>query len=419
VTPEAPESSPRPARAQRRPLRVLLGVSGGIAGYKAIEIVRRLKADGHEVRCALTRAATAFVTPLSLEVLSGHQVYQEEYLAGDGSGRELHISLAQWADVLCVAPATAHTLARLALGLGDDFLSTTALAFDGPVLVAPAMHSVMWDQDSVVANVERLRSRGVRFVGPEVGALASGEVGMGRMADPQEIVQAVGALAGRGRMAGRRVVISAGPTHEAVDPVRFISNRSTGKMGFALATAAAAAGAQVQLVAGPVALPDPAGVERLDVTTAEEMREAIYSLAPGADLVIMTAAVADFRPRNVAPRKIKKGAGLDAIELEPTADILAGLRAVAPEALLVGFAAETDHLEENAKEKLTAKELDFIVANDVSRSDIGFESDQNEVIVLGGGTVARFERQPKRELAERLLGHFLDTVGKREREPVA
>jgi phosphopantothenoylcysteine decarboxylase/phosphopantothenate--cysteine ligase len=392
-------------------------VSGGIAGYKAIEIVRRLKAEGHSVRCVVTRAATAFVTPLSLEVLSGHQVYQEEYLSGDGSGRELHITAAEWADVLCVAPATAHTLARLALGLADDFLSTTALAFSGPVVVAPAMHSIMWEQESVRANVELLRARGVHIVGPEVGALASGEVGMGRMADPTEIVATICSLSSRGLLAGRRVVVAAGPTREPIDPMRFLSNRSTGKMGFALAAAAAAEGAAVQLVAGPVALSTPAGVERFDIGSAEEMREAVYSLAPAADLVIMAAAVADFRPRSVAPGKIKKAGGLDSLPLEPTADILAGLRAVAPEALIVGFAAETDDLLENARGKLEKKDVDFIVANDISRSDAGFESDDNEVVVLGGSAEKRFGLQPKRQLARSLLVHVLNSVGDREQSP--
>jgi len=407
-----------PPRDQPPPLRVLLGVSGGIAGYKAIEIVRRLKAEGHSVRCVLTRAATAFVTPLSLEVLSGDQVYQEEYLAGDGTGRELHIAAAQWADVLCVAPATAHTLARLALGLADDFLSTTALAFDGPLVVAPAMHSVMWEQEGVAQNVERLRSRGVLFVGPEVGALASGEVGMGRMADPQEIVEALRAIAQRGPLAGRRVVIAAGPTREAIDPVRFLSNRSTGKMGFALAAAAASQGAHVDLVAGPVVLPTPAGVQRLDVTSAEQMREAVFSAAAGADLIIMAAAVADFRPRSVAPGKIKKAAGLDSLGLERTVDILASLRAVAPEALIVGFAAETENLVENARAKLESKGADFIVANDVSRPDIGFESSENEVTVVARHMETPFDRQPKRELAKRLLTLFFEAAGDRERQPV-
>src|SRR4051812_12813300 len=283
-----------------RPLRVLLGVSGGIAAYKSAELVRRLRSRGHEVRCALTRSAVSFVTPLTLEVLSGHQVYQEEYLAATGSGEEAHITAAAWADVLCVAPATTHALARLALGLGDDFLTTTALAFAGPVVVAPAMHSVMWEQEATQGHVGTLKRRGVWFAGPVEGPLASGEVGMGRMAEPEEIVRMIEATGGGGPLAGRTVLITAGPTFEPVDPVRFLGNRSSGRMGFALAAEAVRRGARTILVAGPVALPTPSGVTRVDVVTAREMERAVHEHAPAADLIVMAAAVADFRPRRPA-----------------------------------------------------------------------------------------------------------------------
>lgn len=401
------------------PLNVLVGVSGGIAAYKTAELVRLLKQEGHSVRCAMTRAALSFVTPLTLEVLSGERVYQEEYLAGDGSGEELHMSAADWADVVCVAPATAHTIARLALGLADDFLSTTLMAFDGPLVIAPAMHSIMWRQESVSANVETLRRRGAIVVGPAVGTLATGEVGIGRMVEPAELLAAIEGTAQPGRLAGVRVVVAAGPTREAIDPVRFLSNRSTGKMGFALAGAAAAGGAETTLVAGPVSLPTPRGVERIDVTTAEEMHAAVRGAAAEADLILMAAAVGDFRPRTVRTRKIKKTDGsLASIELERTTDILAGLRSVAPNAVIVGFAAETDDLLDNARAKLKAKGADFIVANDVSRADVGFANDQNEVTVLGHGTEAHFERQSKHHLAERLLSYFERTAPWRERQPV-
>ena len=313
-----------------RSLRVLLGVSGGIAAYKSAELVRRLRSRGHEVRCALTRSAVSFVTPLTLEVLTGHRVYQEEYLAATGSGEEAHITAAAWAEVLCVAPATTHILARLALGLGDDFLTTTALAFAGPVVVAPAMHSVMWEAEPTRQHVEALKRRGVWFAGPVEGPLASGEVGMGRMAEPEEIARAIEAACGAGPLAGRTVLVTAGPTHEPVDPVRFLGNRSSGKMGFALAAEAARRGARTILVAGPVALPTPPGVTRVDVVTAREMEEAVREHAPAAGLIVMAAAVADFRPSRPADRKIKKEQGLPAIELEENPDILAGLRAVAP-----------------------------------------------------------------------------------------
>jgi phosphopantothenoylcysteine decarboxylase/phosphopantothenate--cysteine ligase len=394
-----------------RPLRVLLGVSGGIAAYKAAEMVRRLRAHGHEVRCALTRGAVSFVAPLTLEVLSGHRVYQEEYLAATGSGEEAHIAAAAWAQVLCVAPATTHVLARLALGLGDDFLTTTALAFAGPVVVAPAMHSVMWEQETTRQHVETLKRRGVRFAGPVEGPLASGEVGMGRMAEPEEIVKAIEAAGGGGPLAGRTVLISAGPTFEPVDPVRFLGNRSSGKMGFALAAEAARRGARTVLVAGPVALPTPAGVSRVDVVTAREMERAIHDHAATADLIVMAAAVADYRPSHPADRKIKKEQGLAAIELEENPDILAGLRAVAPHALLVGFAAETHDLDRNARAKLERKRADFLVANDVSRSDIAFGSGDNEVTVYRReGEPVFLSRRPKGELAASLFDLFAATL---------
>ncbi len=307
-----------------------------------------------------------------------------------------------------MAPATTHVLARLALGLGDDFLTTTALAFAGPVVVAPAMHSVMWEKEATQGHVETLRRRGVRLAGPVEGPLASGEVGMGRMAEPEEIARAIEAAAGGGPLAGRTVLVTAGPTHEPVDPVRFLGNRSSGRMGFALAAEAARRGARTVLVAGPVALPAPPGAERIDVTTAREMERAVHEHAPGADLIVMAAAVADFRPVRPADRKIKKEqGGLWSIELEENPDILAGLRAVAPGAVLVGFAAETDDLERNALSKLERKGADFLVANDVSRPDIAFGSAENEVTVYRReGDPVFLSRRPKGELAASLFDLF-------------
>ncbi|HEX3127824.1 MAG TPA: bifunctional phosphopantothenoylcysteine decarboxylase/phosphopantothenate--cysteine ligase CoaBC [Thermoanaerobaculia bacterium] len=396
-----------------RSLRVLLGVSGGIAAYKAAEMVRRFRAQGHEVRCALTRGAASFVSPLTLEVLSGHQVYQEEYLTPTGTGEELHITAAAWADVLCVAPATSNVLARLALGLGDDFLTTTALAFAGPVVVAPAMHQVMWEKPALQEHLETLRRRGVRIVGPVEGPLASGEVGMGRMSDPAEIVAVVEAVAGAGPLAGRTVLVTAGPTFEPLDPVRFLGNRSSGRMGYALAGEAAKRGARVVLVSGPVHLSPPSGVERLNVTTAREMEAAVREHAPSADMVVMTAAVADYRPKNPAGVKIKKESGPPApVELEENPDILAGLRDVAPGAVIVGFAAETHDLERHARAKLEHKRADFLVANDVSRKDIAFDSLANEVTVYRReGEPVFLSRRPKQELAASLLDLFADRLG--------
>jgi phosphopantothenoylcysteine decarboxylase / phosphopantothenate---cysteine ligase len=404
-----------------RPLRVLLGVSGGIAAYKSAELVRRLRARGHEVRCALTRSATAFVSPLTLEVLSGQPVWQEEYLSATGTGEEAHIAAAAWAEVLCVAPATAHVLARLSLGLADDFLTTTALAFDGPVVIAPAMHSAMWEKPAVQEHLDALRRRGAWIVGPVEGPLASGEVGMGRMVDPEEIAVAVEAAMGSGPLAGRMVLVTAGPTYESLDPVRFLGNRSSGRMGFALAIECARRGARVVLVAGPVRLATPSGVTRVDVTTAREMERAVREHAPAADLILMTAAVADFRPTHPAASKIKKEGGKPPeLSLEENPDILAGLRDVAPNAVVVGFAAETDNLERHARAKLERKRADFLVANDVSRKDIAFDSDANEVTVFRReGEPVFFPRQPKMQLAASLLDLFAGMLAGRENTPAA
>ncbi len=402
-----------------RAARVLLGIAGGIAACKGAYLVRRLRERGLDVRCAPTLAAESFVSPLTLEVLSGDRVYGQGYLARDGGcdGAELHVEAARWADLLCIAPATANTLARLALGLADDFLSTTALMFEGPVVVAPAMHDAMWRKPAVEARVATLRDRGVEVVGPVEGALASGERGWGRMVEPEAIVEAVARALGLpqangdalvGPLAGGSVVVTAGPTWEAIDPVRFLGNRSSGRMGFALARQAAIRGGRVTLIAGPVKLETPAGVRRVDVVSAAEMEAALHEAARDAALVVMAAAVADYRPRVCASRKMKKSGGdCLALDLEETPDLLAGLAAVAPRALRVGFAAETEDLERSARAKLKAKGAHWIVANDVSRPDIGFESADNEVVVFGAkGEIERFPKQSKDELAGRLLDLF-------------
>ncbi|TNF74541.1 MAG: bifunctional phosphopantothenoylcysteine decarboxylase/phosphopantothenate--cysteine ligase CoaBC [Acidobacteria bacterium] len=397
---------------------ILLGVTGGIAAFKAAELVRRLKERGHDVRCVMTRSAEAFITPLTLEVLSGHPVYREEYLQPDNSGEELHISAAEWADLLCVAPVTAHTLARLALGLADDFLTTTALAFSGPLVLAPAMHTGMWQKESVQGHLEVLKGRSAHVVGPVVGALASGETGMGRMADLESIVLEVELALGDRDLVGKTVLVSAGPTQEPLDPVRYLSNRSSGRMGFALAEAAARRGARVVLVAGPVDLETPPGVSRADVVTAREMRDTINELALDADVIIMAAAVSDFRPSEVSDKKLKKRAGMPQLSLESNPDILAGLEDLAPHALRIGFAAETGDTLEEARGKLEAKNLHFIIANDVSRSDIGFDSEHNEVTVLGPARApVFFSRQSKRALAVKLMDLFSEALKKREGAP--
>lgn len=383
--------------------RILVGVSGGIAAVKVPMLVRRLSDAGFEVRCALTRAAESFVTRLSLEVLTGAAVWGDDYLSPGHQGREEHIAAAAWADAIMVAPATADLLAKAALGLGSDFLSTTLLAFDGPVLMAPAMHGVMWSRPVTVARVEELRRRGVRFIGPVEGPLASGEEGMGRMSEPDEIVQAASALFSRS-LAGRTVLVTAGPTREALDPVRFLSNRSSGRMGYALAAEAAWRGARTILVSGPVDLPAPAAVERVAVDSAHQMYEAVAARAADADVVIMAAAVADFRPAEPAATKIKKGGAGRSLSLEPTRDILASLADLAPRALRVGFAAETGDPVAEGRRKLAEKRADLIVANDVGRSDIGFGSDYNEVVVITHDDEPQLlARASKRELAATLM----------------
>lgn len=403
--------------SQNRPLRVLLGVGGGIAAYKAAELVRRLRGAGCEVRCSLSRSAESFLPPLTLEVLSEHPVFRQEYLTATGRGEESHIAAAQWADVVCLAPTTAHLLARFALGLADDFLTTTLLAFEGPVVIAPAMHDAMWRKESVQQNVNILDQRGVRRVGPEEGPLASGEWGMGRMSAPETIVRAVmeeganRAEAADQTLSGLRVVVSAGPTHEALDPVRFLGNRSSGKMGFALAAEAARRGAETTLVAGPVSLSTPAGVERVDVMSALEMRDAVFDHARQADVVIMTAAVADFRPEHSEVSKIKKHQGIPKIALVANPDILSELATVAPEALRVGFAAETEVSEDEVWAKLERKNAHLLIWNDVSKKDIGFEADQNEVTVYRRDEApVFFSRRPKTLLAVDLFNLFAEIL---------
>jgi len=386
---------------------VLLGISGGIAAYKTPELVRRLREAGFEVRCALTAAAAAFVSPLTLEVVSGAAVRQGEWLEANGSGQELHIADAAWADLLLLAPATAHLLGRLALGLADDFVTATALAFTGPMVAAPAMHSAMWSHPATREHVARLAERGVRFAGPVAGPLASGEVGLGRMAEVADIVRALLEAAGPRDFAGRTVLVTAGPTHEAIDPVRYLANRSSGKMGFALAAEAARRGARTILVAGPVALATPAGVERVDVESALEMAAAVARHAPDADVIVMAAAVADFRPERAAAGKIKRGDGVPALPLVANPDILAGLAGTAPRALRVGFAAETEVSETEARRKLEAKGADFLVVNDVSRPGIGFGAEENEVTVHRRGDAPMpLSRRPKAEIARALLDLF-------------
>lgn len=384
---------------------ILLGVTGGIAAYKACEVLRLFDKAGHRVRVVMTRAATEFIGPLTFETLSKAPVLTDAQPLGE-NGSILHIDYADEADLFLVAPCTANVIAKLAQGIADDALTTTALAFTGPLMLAPAMNVNMWNSEPVRANLATLRARGVRVVEPGQGELACGWVGEGRLAEPPEIVEAaLRALEATKDLARLRVAVSAGPTVEKLDPVRYISNRSSGKMGYAVAEAARARGASVTLVSGPVSLAKPEGVRVVAVESAAEMKAAMDAALPEADVIIMCAAVADYRAAEAADRKIKKDAPELAIHLVRTDDILAGLgRAKRADQVLVGFAAETNDVVAYAEDKLKRKNADLFVANDVSRADIGFSSDLNEVhLLFADGRRERVEKAPKRRIADAIL----------------
>ena len=391
---------------------VILGIGGGIAAYKAAEIARILMQRGARVRVVMTSAACEFIAPLTFATLTGQKVITSLFPAG-GSGDNLasaveHIAVARENDILLVAPATADIIGKFAHGLAGDFLSTTYLAFTGRVALAPAMNKEMWAHPAMQNNLTILRERGHQIIEPESGYLACGEVGAGRLADPERIVDALLAPAREQDLDGEHILISAGPTQEAIDPVRFISNRSSGKMGFALAEAAAARGAKVTLVAGPVHLATPEGVDRVDVQTAEEMRKAIFEHLEPATVIIKSAAVADFRPALPATHKLKKSAMRLSLELDPTPDILNELGRRKGDRLLIGFAAETERLEEEGRRKLETKNCDMIVANRVGSTGTGFDADDNEVLlVLRRGHPVAIPRAPKREIADLVLDHVL------------
>ena len=389
--------------------RIVLCVTGGIAAYKAADLARRLQDAGAQVRVVMTEAATRFITPMTFQALTGQAVrtslWDEAAEAAMG-----HIELARWADRLLVAPASADSIARLAAGLAGDLLGTLYLATEAPLVLAPAMNRVMWAHPATQANLATLQARGAQVLGPGEGDQACGEVGAGRMLEPLQIVAALQAA---GALAGRRLLITAGPTFEDLDPVRFIGNRSSGKMGFALAAEAARQGAAVTLVAGPVALPTPAGVHRLDVRSAEQMRAAVLAALPGQDAFIGAAAVADFRPAQVASTKIKKSAGLPQVEWTATPDILTEVAAHAQRpALVVGFAAETDDLEAHARDKLARKRVDLIAANRVD-AGLGFEADDNALTVFAADGTREIARQSKVGVARELLAIVAERLGPR------
>jgi phosphopantothenoylcysteine decarboxylase / phosphopantothenate---cysteine ligase len=382
---------------------VLLGVSGGIAAYKSALVARLLNAAGAEVTAVLTEAATRFIGADTFAALTGEPAYTSLW---ERPGEVLHVRLAREADVAVVVPATANLLAKLAHGHADDLLTATLLEATCPLVIAPAMHSGMWEHPATQANVEILRDRGVTLVGPATGPLAHGDEGIGRLAEPEDIVAALRGTLGPQDLAGRRLLITSGPTHEPIDPIRFVGNRSTGKMGAALAAEAVGRGAVVTLVLGPGASVPP-GVEVVAVQTAEEMRDAVLSRFEDTDAVVMAAAVADFRPKAIAESKLKKDSGVPELILEPTPDILRELGERRTEQVLVGFAAETDDLEQAGRGKLGSKRLDLVVVNLVGKAGTGFGADTNEAMLLAAsGDDVPLRRWTKRELA----GAVIDRV---------
>ncbi|MGD0735608.1 MAG: bifunctional phosphopantothenoylcysteine decarboxylase/phosphopantothenate--cysteine ligase CoaBC [Terracidiphilus sp.] len=395
-------------------MRVTVGVSGGIAAYKAAEVVRALQRQALEVHVVMTAAAGKFIQPLTFAALSGHKVITslwDEWADGDATTEQNgieHIGEAQWSDALVVAPATANILAKFAHGIADDFLTTMYLATQAPVLVAPAMNVNMWNHAATQANVEILRQRGVRVIEPGTGSLACGMVGAGRMAEPEAIADAVlGALGRRHDLAGEIVLVTAGGTREALDPVRFLGNRSSGKMGYALAEAAQSRGAKVILISGPSALHPPAHCELVKVVTADQMRAAVLERMTEATLVVKAAAVADYKPVNVSDHKLKR-TGPITLELAPTEDILAEVvRRRKPGQLIIGFAAETENRMENGRAKLLRKGADAIVVNAVTGDGVGIEADFNAATFLTLSTAIELPEMPKRNLADRILDEIL------------
>ena len=405
-------------------MKIALGVSGGIAAYKAAEIVRHLQDRGVRVQVVMTAAAQEFVRPLTFAALSGEKVITSMFGAGaeepNLDSAVEHIAVAQSIEALLVAPATADTLAKFAQGIANDFLSTLYLATTAPVIVAPAMNVNMWEHPATQANLEILRGRGVHIIDPGSGYLACGMIGAGRMADPERIVAATLERLGIAQdLAGETVLITAGPTYEPIDPVRYLGNRSSGKMGYALAEAALRRGARVILVSGPTALQPPAAAETIFVETAQQMRTAVLDRWEQVNLIIMAAAVADYHMKATSAEKIKRNGPIE-LHLEPNADILADLGSLRQAAgrrspMLIGFAAETDNLLENARAKLVRKRADMIILNDVSRSDIGFSSDKNEVTIVTSGDAVRVPEASKQEIAQRIL----EAAIRRRQQPAA
>jgi phosphopantothenoylcysteine decarboxylase/phosphopantothenate--cysteine ligase len=389
--------------------RILLGVSGGIAAYKSAVLVRELVTRGAQVRVVLTEGGSRFITALTLQALSGNRVHQQ-WLDTEGEAAMGHIELARWAELVLVAPASADFLARLSHGLADDLLATLCLATSAPIAVAPAMNRQMWAAAATRANCDTLAGRGVLLWGPAQGEQACGEVGPGRMLEPEALVLAAERQFADGCLAGKRVLITAGPTREDIDPVRFVSNRSSGRMGFALAMAAQRAGAQVCLVAGPVGLDTPAGVDRVDVWSAQQMLDAVMQRVADQDIFIACAAVADYRPQQAMTRKLKKTDAQLTLQLQRCPDILAAVAALADGPFTLGFAAETENLATNARAKLINKRLDMLAANPVGQPGAGFDGDNNALRVFWRDGALDLGRDSKMRLAERLIKLLAETL---------
>ncbi len=385
--------------------RVLLGVTGGIAAYKSAELIRCLQGEGAEVRVVMTPAAREFITPLTLQALSGNPV-SLELLDTAAEAAMGHIELARWADLILVAPASADFIARLCHGEGNDLLSTVCLASHSPIAVAPAMNKHMWENAATQKNLQRLQGRTVHIFGPAAGYQACGDIGEGRMEDPATLCTMTSAIFATGLLSGKKVVITAGPTREALDPVRYISNHSSGKMGYALARAAAEAGASTVLISGPVQLEPPERMKTIAVESAADMLAAALDEVEGADIFIAAAAVADYRPADVAVQKIKKNDDDMHIQLVKNPDIVATVAALPRRPLTVGFAAETENLELYATRKLQKKNLDLVIANDVSDSTIGFNSEDNRVLLVQPGTSQALPTMNKSLLANKLIEHI-------------
>lgn len=386
--------------------QILLGVTGGIAAYKSADLVRRLQDAGASVQVVMTPAAQEFITPLTMQALSGHPVHTQlldpEAEAGMG-----HIQLARWADLVLIAPATADFMARLTQGMGNDLLTSICLATGAPIALAPAMNQGMWRNSATQANLNTLSNRGIHIFGPADGGQACGDIGPGRMLEPLQIIDSAARLFTTGILAGKKVVITAGPTREAIDPVRYISNHSSGKMGYALAQAAVEAGAHTVLISGPTQLAKPARIKCIDVTTAEEMYTASLQEAEGCDVFIAAAAVADYRPAEISLQKIKKGES-DSITLTlvKNPDIVASVAQLANKPFTVGFAAESEQLINHARAKLERKNLDLVVANNISESHIGFNSDDNAVTIIDKQSTTEISQRSKQQLARELIAYF-------------